>query len=132
MYRPACRINQTGVRSVTSPRDARTKISLSPGSRQWLCSMTTSSSVAAVEKNFDGDGVVLLGANDETFDAKNNGRRTRREITSMIQTIYLFKDLLCFCLDAERKNGNLFFPWVALKREMESGGKKSCRSCVCM
>ena len=46
MYRPACRINQTGVRSVFSPRAARIKISRSPGSVQCSCSMTTSSAAS--------------------------------------------------------------------------------------
>ena len=31
MYRPACLINQTGVRSTSSPRAARTRMSRSPG-----------------------------------------------------------------------------------------------------
>mmetsp|Transcript_2403 Transcript_2403/g.6465 ORF Transcript_2403/g.6465 Transcript_2403/m.6465 type:complete len:94 (-) Transcript_2403:199-480(-) len=73
MYRPACRQSQTGVRSVTSPRAARTRMSRSPGSVQWECSVTISSTYsivdAASDDDDDDDVAVVIPTTDEGANA---------------------------------------------------------------
>ena len=54
MYRPACLISQTGVRSTCSPRAQRTRISLSPGLGLAYLDVTISSVCSVVLLMMEG------------------------------------------------------------------------------
>mmetsp|Transcript_9913 Transcript_9913/g.10679 ORF Transcript_9913/g.10679 Transcript_9913/m.10679 type:complete len:145 (+) Transcript_9913:823-1257(+) len=76
MYRPACRINQTGVRSVSSPRAARTKISRSnTGSVQWAWTISAAvpiRSTPALSLSSSDDVVDVVVVLDVTVDDNCN------------------------------------------------------------